>query len=496
MEKFLFCLTIPYSLESVELLQIPTEHIAKKLSFSEREIIQLQVAIEEIITNAVKYNNDKINRNNISVNVYDSGDGVTIKIHEYGIPFDPENFPVYNKVSLKEREDTKGLGVYLIDHLVDKVEYKVLGKDGKEVIIHKKRRDNEEYQPNENEIKTDEEQLQPKTVEHFIVREVNPEETVEVAKEAYYAYGYEYLFEDIYDSKKMRELNKAGEFMSVIAVTEQEEIIGHLAIIKHKYLKNVFEFGAAFVNPKFRGGGTLSQMNYKALEVALREGAELIFVDCVTSHIYSQKAAGKFGFKDTCLFLSKLENISFNEITNIGRRESQIMAFYPVENSSSVSLFLPSKYREIISKILCNLGMNFSELSKGEVKIKVESSSELDYFMDKCEVGIIYIKKFGFDFQKVLHKTLKKLCFKRAAVLYLYMPMNSVEIDMGIEAAEKLDFFFAGVVPDNSKSHYFVMQYMNIYDVDYDMIKINSEIGNKIKEYVMKGDPNLEYNKE
>jgi len=61
---------------------------------------------------------------------------------------------------------------------------------------------------------------------------------------------------------------------------------------------------------------------------------------------------------------------------------------------------------------------------------------------------------------------------------------------MMTEAAVQRDFFFAGIVPDNTKGHYLVLQYLNNYLVDYDAIDIFSEPGKALKEFIKYDDPN------
>ena len=492
MEKHLLSLSIPYNDSAGEIVYRNCDFVAEGMGFSDREKLQLQIAMEEIITNALKNNLNKINPNDIMVDFTGVENGIRIEVRESGIPFDPENFPVYEKEDLLKEGNPRGLGIYLIKEMVDKVDFK-MSKDGKEVVLLKYKKDNKA----EAGTITGEASLevnQPIVIENFTVREIDPKEAVEVTKEAYLSYGYGYLVDEVYNPSVLRKLNESREFISIVSVSDAGEILGHVAVIKHKYLKGVFEFGAAFVNPKYRGGGLLKSMTKKAFEIAEKEGGELAFVDCVTTHFYSQKAAASFGFVDSCLFLARLSQSTFCEIKTGKGRETLITGFYSLKRIAPCKVYCPQRYGAMIERILINLKLDFEIIpTKGKEYELPAGRSIFYYYAEKFNTGHLYIDLPCGGFKKDLFRKVKRICISRVDAIYLYLPLSSPFINMMTEAAAGMDFFFAGIVPDNSRGHYLVLQYLNNYVVDYDAIEIFSEAGKELKEFIQRDDPSVEF---
>jgi len=489
MEKHLLSLSLPYNDSAGELVYRNCDFLAEVLGFSDREKLQLQIAMEEIITNALKNNLNKINPNDIKVDFTGVGTGIRIEVRESGIPFDPENFPVYEKEDLLKEENPRGLGIYLIKEMVDNVEYR-MSKEGKEVILLKYKKENKSEAETIEGGEPSAGENQPIAIENFTVREIDPKEAVEVTKEAYLSYGYGYLVDEVYNPAVLRKLNEEREFISIVSVSDAGEILGHVAVIRHKYLKGVYEFGAAFVNPKYRGGGLLKSMTKKAFEIAEKEGGELAFVDCVTTHFYSQKVAGNFGFIDSCIFLARLTQSTFYEIKTGKGRETLITAFYSLKKIPASKIFLPRKHKEMIRKILDNLRLDVIIAdAEGEKEKGKGGKSEFHYYAEKFNAGHLYADKTGEDFREVFYKKVKSICITRVDAIYLYLPLSNPYIDEMTETAEKMEFFFAGVVADNTRGHYLVLQYLNNYVVDYDAIEIFSEPGKELKEYIKEHDP-------
>lgn len=110
---------------TVHLVQVRSQvgQLASRFGFSERDVQEIQLAVDEACTNVIKhaYKND----DSRSLNVVISGDSKTfsIAINHSGIPFDESKYhePVI-KDRIKQRKKG-GVGVYLIKKLMDHVEY-------------------------------------------------------------------------------------------------------------------------------------------------------------------------------------------------------------------------------------------------------------------------------------------------------------------------------------------------------------------------------------
>lgn len=135
--------TIPARAEFVDLIRLMLYGIASKMKFSFEEIEDMKVAVSEAVNNAV-------------VHAYGGGDGeidvtfgmaddeLTIQVRDRGISFEPGEAlePASLKGKTMDEIQSGGLGLYLMQALMDRVEWKQEG--GTSVTLAKKRARSEE----------------------------------------------------------------------------------------------------------------------------------------------------------------------------------------------------------------------------------------------------------------------------------------------------------------------------------------------------------------
>jgi len=111
---------------------------AAAYGFSDEDVHDIRLAVDEAYTNVIKhaYNFDASKKVKVKIS---TGNGkFTISLSDEGTAFDPASYEkpdVAERVMLRKRG---GVGVYLIQKLMDDVEYR---KDGKynEILMSKKR---------------------------------------------------------------------------------------------------------------------------------------------------------------------------------------------------------------------------------------------------------------------------------------------------------------------------------------------------------------------
>jgi serine/threonine-protein kinase RsbW len=101
---------------------------AKDLGLSDKEIGNIRLAVDEAYTNIIKHAYKNLPSKPVSIELGSTGDQLWISIKDEGESFDPST---YNEPDLKERIKNKqrgGMGVYLIQKLMDNVQYKRSGR--------------------------------------------------------------------------------------------------------------------------------------------------------------------------------------------------------------------------------------------------------------------------------------------------------------------------------------------------------------------------------
>lgn len=95
----------------------------KRPQFNNYEINKIQLAVEEILVNIIKYAYPDKN-GNIEINCSSKeGRGLVIEITDWGIPFDPLKIPGANTRSGLEDRRVGGLGIFFMRKIADRVHY-------------------------------------------------------------------------------------------------------------------------------------------------------------------------------------------------------------------------------------------------------------------------------------------------------------------------------------------------------------------------------------
>ena len=87
-------------------------------------IFALDLCMEELITNIIKYAYSDKNRHEIQVDLFLEGEMVVLEVRDDGNEFDPTKRPEPNLDLPLEERGIGGLGIHLIRHYVNVMEYK------------------------------------------------------------------------------------------------------------------------------------------------------------------------------------------------------------------------------------------------------------------------------------------------------------------------------------------------------------------------------------
>ena len=110
------------------------EKVLEKWNIPLKTLLNINLVLEEIITNIVFYAYDDEKEHIIVIKFWKEGSNINIKIVDDGKEFNILKVPELDtkNISLEER-DIGGLGIYFIRKLMDKVEYQ--RKNKKNILI-------------------------------------------------------------------------------------------------------------------------------------------------------------------------------------------------------------------------------------------------------------------------------------------------------------------------------------------------------------------------
>lgn len=450
---------------------------------------QMELVLEEIITNIIKFEYLPGQLESIVVELSTAGQQLEVTIRFKGIPFDIGYLQRCEQVSLTDilAGEARGIGLHLLQQFCDELQYHNLGKEGQQIRILRRL-----ALPGNGTASAavpalpDESGTEPVQA---VIRRMLPEESATVSKLAYFAYNYTYVYDHIYDPEQVRSLNRDESMISFVAVSrESGDIVGHCALIPDQR-SGLDELGVAFVNPRYRGSGCLNELTEHLFGQSSERGSAGVFAVAVTSHPYSQKAAVRHGLRESALLVSRVQPVAMRAIHDrIVARESLLFMVRLFDAAPRGTYFVPDRHREMLEQICTNLGMTADFRASAPAE-PLPEQGVLEQCVDHYQAGHIFIQQYGSDSLSQLQRILQGWRLDRLETIYLYLPLQH-PATAGLTASfEELGFFFAGLQPGRAGKDLLLLQYLNNQRYDYQKLKAATDFGQRLIDYVRSCDP-------
>ncbi len=499
MDRQTASIKIPTDIRYLAAIQSFVAENAKLVNLQKREIMKLNLAVEEAVTNVIKH--AFLPEEKATFDVFCEMDSIEFKviIKDMGMPFDPNLVEEYCAETELEGKEKSGLGFRLMKGAVDKLTFLNKGYGGKEVHMVKfvEQKHIDEFLKTEDmkayEIPVEREKTDSLKVSYH-TEFLRAKQAVEISQCAYRTYGYTYIMENIYYPNRLIEMTNTGELISAVAVTDDnEEVMSHCALERFGRKKNIPEIGMAFTKPKYRGLGCMGNLNILLLKKAEELGLKGIYAKGVTTHPYSQKALVKGGYKECAILIGLSPAKTFAKMEVQGaQRETLVIYYLKLLEQNKLNLFCPAMYKKMIERIYDHINLKANLIipdKKVEPNTKIIQSDLEIEISDNLNYANIYINCSGKNLVLELKHRIKELCQKKIEAINIYIDMCDEFSISKVDQIEKLGFFFAGVFPDDQKQ-YLIIQFLNNVPIDYSRIVMVTDFASRILEYVKRCDPN------
>lgn len=487
-------LTFPNKLEYSYLVQQFVREIAKMIGFTGDELNKIDIALEEAVSNVMIHTHDEENPTFDIICDHIAG-GIRIIIKEMGIPFNPEGIRKYEVSGNLDDLSTSGLGIYLIQNVMDHLEFHNLGTQGKETVMIK-------FLPDELQkgVVTDQQagNKEPAVIKEkidYTVRALAEEEAIEVSRCAYKTHGYTFFDDHIYFPERLVEMNRKHEMISAVAVTADGTFMGHSAFL-YQYPEDVIaELTFVFVNVEYRGQGALNRLVDYLFTVPKKRELRGMYAYAVTNHPFTQKSMIKFQINDCGLLLAtspaswKFKGIS----EDTTQRISVLLSFKYLEPPLVYDLYVPPHHQEMVEKLYRNVGANHRYLvPTAEQLVCTRAESVISDGANELEgCAEIFVMEFGQDLIKQIRKSVRHYCLNGMAAINLFLKLKDPLSAKYTAELEKLGFFFAGILPESRIGDAIILQYLNNVDLDYGKIQLVTDIAKELMNYIREHDPNI-----
>ena len=134
-----FRLSVSSDMKNLAVIADFVTAVAEKLGLDEDETFALQMAIDEACSNVMEHAYRGRVDGEVSLRVQAVDDEVVITIHDQGEPFDPHSVPRPDISAPLHERHNGGLGLYLMEKLMDSVEWKFDPERGNTLTMRKRR---------------------------------------------------------------------------------------------------------------------------------------------------------------------------------------------------------------------------------------------------------------------------------------------------------------------------------------------------------------------
>lgn len=482
-------ITVPASLSYLRPVINFVENLAEAHGFDQEERMDICLALEEIFSNVVEHGFSSDSEQNFAISLRPDSTGLTVTVREKGLPFDPELIPEYSPPKAEDDADASGLGTFLMKRMVDEIDHRNLGREGREISFTKYLKQNRiENLLDESEKLPGKpgptEPTQRETT--YELRGIGEGEALEISRCAYHSFGYSYE-EYIYYPERILEMNRQGLLKSVVAVDDQGCFMAHMAL-KFKHPSDlVAESGVAFVKPEYRKLGLMGRMDAWLRREAGKQEVRGVYGRAVTSHLASQKMSAGQGYVDCGVMLGNFPgDLDYQEIAGkMSQRESGVLSYQCLGEAPARVIYPPYQHGGIIKTLFGRIGAPVETGAAVKQGERGGATRFLEKLSPTLNVAEIYVTEYGPKASEELPALRKKHCLARRDVIHLWLDMENPLTPLVATAMEVDGFIFAGVLPFGLEGrHALILQYLNNVPIDFEVIKVASQTGQELLDYV------------
>ncbi|MBA3472324.1 MAG: hypothetical protein H0T57_03700, partial [Rubrobacter sp.] len=298
----------------------------------------------------------------------------------------------------------------------------------------------------------------------------------------YRSYGYSYDWDDIYYPDRIRELQESGLMRSCVAVTHEDEFVGHLAVMVERPDSPVGEAGQAVVDPRFRGHHLFPKMKTFMAEQCKKSGMYGLYSEATAVHPYSQKGNLHLGARETGFLLGYIPpSVAYKDIgeDRAGRRGSVALFHMRINEEPEREIHPPKRYRDVVQRVVEHNGLRRTVVEVSDSPPPASSRVDLRVRRDH-NLALVRVLEPGEDLLELVRSRLRELCLHRLDVIYVDLPLSHPATRACGERLEELGFFFGGVLPELLNGDVLRLQYLNNVEIERGDVSTASDFGQEL----------------
>jgi anti-sigma regulatory factor (Ser/Thr protein kinase) len=484
-------LHIPRNTISIIAAQEFFKSLCNNLDISEDISSHVIIAIEESLASLFKFAMEKDFKELLCIKYEFTEDELRISFVAPGRPFNFDSISKFDNENAFSNEDIEGLGLFLLQNIMDVVHWKYLEKKGQELVIikklpspiTKKETDNSNFVFDISNAAVSVKDI-GESIEYRIVK--NYEDAFALTSCAYDLYHYDYK-DVIYYPNELLSRNQNGLMRSWIAVDKKGVVLGHYALIKKNQTDTLAETGAAFVRPELRKAGVFKELAIRLHDDAHNLGLRGLFSLSVTNHIATQKISENYGRLTAGIRIASSPAV-FVEGAKPGDRTTTTLNYRQIAERSVHDLYIPPRYREIILSTYKHLKIDIREKEDSPICPKGElfDQSYFDTYREMTWKRALISARGGDLISQKLQAFTDVLIENGIVCILLSIDLEDPSALTLTDTAVKTGYFYSGIFPESIPGGHdaIQMQFLHNIKVDPSSIQIFQKSGKEIFEFI------------
>ena len=455
---------------------------AHQLGLRDKTAKHLEQAVETVCRNVINHAFEPGEEGRYDVYVLRRPGQVVIAIEDRGMPFDYTSFQDGSDTVLPEM---------LHRSFANEIHFVNLGRRGNrvELVKHLPHADIREQLSEDEHYHVLRARAAPKDTS-LEVRRMRPEEAFELSRCVYRSYGYSYDWDDIYYPERIQELQQSGLMRSCVAVTPEDEFVGHLAMMLEHPDSQVGEAGQAVVDPRFRGHHLFEKMKTFLVKHAEEWGMYGLYSEATAVHPYSQKGNLHLGAKETGYLLGYIPaSVSYRDIGGAreGRRGSVALFYMKANAEPARVVYPPAVYQEITWRIIEHNGLRrtIENIPSPEMPSSSQVSAKVRH---DHNLAFLRVEEPGADLAELVRVRLRELCLHHVDCIYVDLPLSYPATGQAGAWLMDLGFFLGGIIPEAYRGatdgDVLRLQYLNNVEINPEDVQAASDFGCVLLEMV------------
>jgi anti-sigma regulatory factor (Ser/Thr protein kinase)/GNAT superfamily N-acetyltransferase len=473
-------LFIPADKRYLNLLLGYVTEICRIVNLSDTDLFHLEVASEEAFINIVEHAYPDCKPGNIYIEARIKPTELVLSFRDEGIPFhdSPKEYPLVIS-SDGDIQSPHGLGFQIMRNTVDEVRMENLGKMGK--VLHLIKR----YPaPVEIEMAQNVHEIPEAPFQQYSIRPMQTQDASQVCRLFWLVYGYTYKNENFYRPEGLIDLNDNGRIISYVAVGEDNDVVGHVGLIRPEPVL-MAEFGLLAVSPAHRGRGLMGQLEDAIFAKAEEMNLVGLSINAVTSHPKSQKSAVKKDFVPCSIDLAACPPRMFKALVSDSvpaQRESYLHGFKYFNTPPPRTVYVPKRHHNFVHTIYSKMQQSCTFSDPTPARTPGDYKIHYDRTLQKGIITVISADERQWpEIQRVVDDMVH---LAGAEVVDLDLPVSQPATTLLFDLAESAGFIFTGIRPCQAPDgDCFRLQFLSI-PFDLTHIQLYPNYGEFLLEYI------------